>query len=64
MKKEMSYKLDDCARLWVRSGNSEWRLATPDESDRIYLSYPEIAVQAFWVGDSRAINGVEMSLAA
>lgn len=51
MKNETSYKLDSNARLWVRSRDSRWQLASPEEADRIFLCYPEIAAQAFWIGE-------------
>ncbi|MCG8512326.1 MAG: hypothetical protein MI741_24160 [Rhodospirillales bacterium] len=63
MKKDMSYKLDECARLWMRSDESGWRLATAEESDRLYFSHPEFAAQAFWVAD-RTGDGAVLPLAA
>jgi len=51
MKNETSYKLDGDARLWVRPLDGRWRPATPAEADRIFLCYPEIAAQAFWIGE-------------
>ena len=61
--KNVSYRLDHKARLWVRSEGQGWHFASPDESEQIFLSYPEIALQAFWVGLPRR-QGAVLPLAA
>ncbi len=54
MKKDISFKLDDRARLWMRPRGGDWKLASREEAERVFLAYPEIAVQALWLGDRPA----------
>ena len=52
MTRDTSFKLDRSARLWIRSRSVEWRLASLEETETIYLTHPEITLQAFWNLDS------------
>ena len=54
MTSDISFKLDQSARLWVRPRGSDWKLASREEAEQVYRAYPEIAVQAFWMDDHSA----------
>ena len=63
MKSDISFKLDRNARLWVRPKGCDWKLASREETEQVFLTYPELAVQALWVGQ-RPAKRKALSLAA
>ncbi len=54
MKSDISFKLDRNAHLWVRAKGSDWKRASREETEQVFLAYPELAVQALWIGDHPA----------
>lgn len=54
MKSDISFKLDRKARLWVRPKGGDWKRASREETDQVFLAYPELAVQALWIGNRPA----------
>ena len=63
MKSDISFKLDRSARLWVRQKGCDWKRASREETEQVFLTYPELAVQALWVGQ-RPAKRKALSLAA